>query len=813
MLIKRKPPGQWWVKLADLGLTKRVVGIVGSTTIRGTQDFMAPETRGFPFLGDPKTADPFSADMWSVGETVFRAITGTTSFENPAELLEYQKDALQFPESSLRMANPSEALANIIRTLMRAGPMQRPSADEALQLPWIGAESADMRPGQPARTTSLHTSVDQFLTGASGAPPVRERDTTQASGQWTTTLPLRTVVEPPAAGMAHTPGVLPLSIDVTAPSGSWSTVECRPDLFQTSITSPKPSRSPQVSTHASTDPNKSSYQMPPGSSPPVSQNAAPGGHPSQNHSYYHPISSKNQYSPLRPFMTDSKPTDVADGIDGVSVTEENRIRIKNRMKGKRKPSAVAANAEEAAAENNEKDGEEQGGEKDGEEAITNGLRVRRPLNQRAPRDDNWKRPPKNPLRLGLPIPKDFLQRSAQVPSIREKMKDWTTRLETPEIPRVDKHSTTSGNAVTAKEDGESRRRNTYDDGIRVQPTRRDFSHVPLGDDGIRVRPIRPMRRDYSHVPLGDDGIRVKPMGTEVISDRIWPTSQEAPFPDGGQRVRSTCGDDAPGPSSDQRRHKGSHKPSADRLYSLSDIPVCDSAFSELSDLTDPGKSRTPKAHGARSSKARGTKSTKEARKLHRKTSQLNSASLEDLLKEFAEDENLYQGELKTLVDGVLPVLLTHFVPGDPPDPRDLFSNGTGISHGGGAWAKSVVDMGISLEKLKAFHKRAPLNNAQGLLLWLDNVYPVYDRYVDVWRLGFRDIIVRLAPGPHELDDSKDSLLNAMARNEDGDVLDENGERVDVAHLLKRPLVRIKWMHKLAKVCLHPPLPYPKTILD
>ena len=36
---------------------------------------------------------------------------------------------------------------------------------------------------------------------------------------------------------------------------------------------------------------------------------------------------------------------------------------------------------------------------------------------------------------------------------------------------------------------------------------------------------------------------------------------------------------------------------------------------------------------------------------------------------------------------------------------------------------------------------------------------------------------------------------------DGDVLNENGERVDVAFLLKRPLVRVKYLAKVMKVCV------------
>lgn len=192
-----------------------------------------------------------------------------------------------------------------------------------------------------------------------------------------------------------------------------------------------------------------------------------------------------------------------------------------------------------------------------------------------------------------------------------------------------------------------------------------------------------------------------------------------------------------------------------------------------------------------------TASIKRAASLHRKTSKLQNASLDDLLKEFAEDENLYSRELKTVVDGVIPVLLTQVVHGVPGRGSDLFTPGSDGAKVDGL-AKAVVNMGIALEKLRNYHRRVPLHDPERLLDWLESVYPVYNDYLDVWRIGFEDVVVNLTPAGGKPDD-EDSLVNAMARNEDGDVLDENGQRVDVAHLLKRPLVRIKWMLKFAKV--------------
>jgi hypothetical protein len=167
-----------------------------------------------------------------------------------------------------------------------------------------------------------------------------------------------------------------------------------------------------------------------------------------------------------------------------------------------------------------------------------------------------------------------------------------------------------------------------------------------------------------------------------------------------------------------------------------------------------------------------------------------------LLREFVEDEKLYARELKTLVDGVVPVLLKQVL-GDSSQSMALFGPGS-PGRKVDAISKSVVSMGISLEKLRNSHRKAPLLDMHRLLGWLETVLPVYHNYLDAWRMGFEDLIVNLAPAASVVDD-QDSLVNALPRNADGDVINEHGERVDVAHLLKRPILRLRLMTKFVKV--------------
>lgn len=196
------------------------------------------------------------------------------------------------------------------------------------------------------------------------------------------------------------------------------------------------------------------------------------------------------------------------------------------------------------------------------------------------------------------------------------------------------------------------------------------------------------------------------------------------------------------------------------------------------------------------SKVGRNRSLQSARSVRRTSNHLNSATVEGLLQEFAQDEDLYQRELKTLVDGVIPVLLNQFVHGNSSVvSEDLFASPSSKGREDNI-AKSVIQMGIALEKIKNAHRRCPLSDVHRLPQWLESTSAIYDNYLDVWRLGFNDLIVNLAP--LSLDDN-DSLINALPRNEQGDVINEDGERVDVAHLLKRPLVRVKWITRFIRV--------------
>ncbi|KAJ5312036.1 hypothetical protein N7508_002866 [Penicillium antarcticum] len=194
-------------------------------------------------------------------------------------------------------------------------------------------------------------------------------------------------------------------------------------------------------------------------------------------------------------------------------------------------------------------------------------------------------------------------------------------------------------------------------------------------------------------------------------------------------------------------------------------------------------------------------STRSNRSIRTNKSRLAHATVDDLLQELVGDETKYMRELKTLVGGVIPVLLTCVLSRSDSaiaaglfrpslDPQDDVN-----------FSKPIVNMGVAIERLKNLHKRIPQDNADALLTWAQGAQRVYREYLKAWRLGFKDVIVNLAPlEEDEASQNADtkSLDEGLERDENGDIIDSDGEKVDVAYLLKRPLVRLKYLAKSFK---------------
>ncbi|ORY13415.1 hypothetical protein BCR34DRAFT_268973 [Clohesyomyces aquaticus] len=209
----------------------------------------------------------------------------------------------------------------------------------------------------------------------------------------------------------------------------------------------------------------------------------------------------------------------------------------------------------------------------------------------------------------------------------------------------------------------------------------------------------------------------------------------------------------------------------------------------------------------------GAKSIMSARSIRTNRSRLATATTGDIMNELASDETKYMRELRTLVDGVIPVLLSCVLSkSDSAVAAGLFSR-SALKSDPSAVTKPIIDMGVSLERLKSLHRRIPKDEPDAFLSWAQSAQRIYSDYIGCWRMGFQDVVVSLATadedstvsGPAKLikgPDDAGAWEEGLPQNAEGYVVNGEGERVDVAYMLKRPLVRLKYLAKSIKGINH-----------
>ncbi|CAN9152878.1 unnamed protein product [Alternaria alternata] len=205
-----------------------------------------------------------------------------------------------------------------------------------------------------------------------------------------------------------------------------------------------------------------------------------------------------------------------------------------------------------------------------------------------------------------------------------------------------------------------------------------------------------------------------------------------------------------------------------------------------------------------------SKSIVSARSIRTNRSRLATATIDDIMKELTADEEKYMRELRTLVDGVIPVLLSCVLSkSESAIAAGLFSRSSKSDPS--EVTKPIVDMGVCLERLKNLHKRVPKEDSDALVSWAQSAQRVYSDYISAWRLGFQDVVISLAPADDDpfkpakvVNGPEDGAPwdEGMPRNAEGYVVNSDGERVDVAYMLKRPLVRLKYLSKSLKGINH-----------
>jgi serine/threonine protein kinase len=127
---------QWWVKIADFGISKRAVeGLTAFHTRAGTIAFAAPEVlwNGSTNQG-PGDTYTNAVDIWSTGVIMFLILTGEIDLQS---LQRYGLGSINFPLKPLHARSISESGCDLTQALMARKPQQRPTAKQSLQHTWL----------------------------------------------------------------------------------------------------------------------------------------------------------------------------------------------------------------------------------------------------------------------------------------------------------------------------------------------------------------------------------------------------------------------------------------------------------------------------------------------------------------------------------------------------------------------------------------------------------------------------------------------------------------------------------------------------
>lgn len=133
MVVQKSP--DWWIKIADFGISKRRQQDVTSlhTMQRGTFGYAAPEALGQ--RGDaPYTS---AVDIWSLGAVLFWLHTLSAVFPSFLDFCNYCSGTQEFPINTLASRTISRDGQHFVRSLMALEAKDRPTATAAAKHTWM----------------------------------------------------------------------------------------------------------------------------------------------------------------------------------------------------------------------------------------------------------------------------------------------------------------------------------------------------------------------------------------------------------------------------------------------------------------------------------------------------------------------------------------------------------------------------------------------------------------------------------------------------------------------------------------------------
>ena len=129
----------WWVKIADFGISKRATEeLTAPRTRTSTPAFAAPEVLGLVQSGERLNAPYTNAvDIWSLGAIAFLILTGETLFKDQGLLYQYVVGSFKFPLDVLFANKVSGQGRDFIKCSMAPKSEDRLKAKGCLHHPWV----------------------------------------------------------------------------------------------------------------------------------------------------------------------------------------------------------------------------------------------------------------------------------------------------------------------------------------------------------------------------------------------------------------------------------------------------------------------------------------------------------------------------------------------------------------------------------------------------------------------------------------------------------------------------------------------------
>jgi serine/threonine protein kinase len=138
--VQRKP--EWWVKLGDFGLAKKLTDGTVYRTKAGTEKYMAPELYYYVPGLDAETSEYTNAvDIWALGCIVYRIMTRAIPFPDLLSLKNYAGGRARL---LFEVSPPMNEAEVFVRELLIPYPAKRPTASAALEHSWLIASECHL---------------------------------------------------------------------------------------------------------------------------------------------------------------------------------------------------------------------------------------------------------------------------------------------------------------------------------------------------------------------------------------------------------------------------------------------------------------------------------------------------------------------------------------------------------------------------------------------------------------------------------------------------------------------------------------------